>query len=148
MISVDQKYGSWLTRGARPMSETDFAALAQFGIKTVIDLEAGWFEWFHNRAYQEDEWGDRFKVDVYHLPLSDFTAPSEDQVKQFLSVVDSALQKGDVYAHCLHGQDRTGYMIAEYRIKVQGWAPEKAIDEMLRLGFHKFPYWFWINSLR
>lgn len=41
--------------------------------------------------------------------------------------------------HCNHGADRTGMTIALYRMAVQGWSREDAIEEMRRggYGFHE-----------
>lgn len=44
-----------------------------------------------------------------------------------------------VLVHCQHGSDRTGAVIAAYRISVQGWHYRRAIREMVLggFGFHK-----------
>jgi tyrosine-protein phosphatase SIW14 len=44
-----------------------------------------------------------------------------------------------ILVHCLHGADRTGVVIAAYRISVQGWPTDRAIYEMVNggFGFHK-----------
>jgi hypothetical protein len=41
-----------------------------------------------------------------------------------------------VFFHCRHGKDRTGTMAALYRIEVDGWTNEEAIEEMLAFGYH------------
>lgn len=43
-----------------------------------------------------------------------------------------------VLVHCQHGSDRTGAVIAMYRIVVQGWTREQALAEMQNggYGFH------------
>ena len=41
-----------------------------------------------------------------------------------------------IFLHCAHGEDRTGLLMGLYRVEVQGWTPEKAYLEMLKLGFH------------
>ena len=48
------------------------------------------------------------------------------------------------YVHCLHGQDRTGLIVACYRLK-NGWSKEQAEKEMLAHGFHKelLGLWNW-----
>jgi hypothetical protein len=48
-----------------------------------------------------------------------------------------------VLVHCHHGADRTGTMCALYRIAIQGWTKEDAIQEMVQggYGFHEM----WIN---
>ena len=42
--------------------------------------------------------------------------------------------------HCLHGSDRTGLVCATYRVLVQGWSKEDAIEEMVLgdFGFHAY----------
>jgi len=44
-----------------------------------------------------------------------------------------------VFVHCEHGADRTGIACAAYRIVVQGWSKQQAIDEMVNggYGFHR-----------
>jgi len=40
-----------------------------------------------------------------------------------------------VLVHCWHGSDRTGSVIAAYRIVFQGWTPAAALDELRFGGF-------------
>ena len=42
---------------------------------------------------------------------------------------------GPVLVHCLHGSDRTGTIVAMYRIVEQGWTREAAIAEMTGGGY-------------
>jgi protein tyrosine/serine phosphatase len=39
----------------------------------------------------------------------------------------------------MHGSDRTGMMVASYRMVVEGWPREKALAELPAFGFH--PMW-------
>lgn len=41
-----------------------------------------------------------------------------------------------IYVHCLHGQDRTGLVIAVFRRLGIGWTKQRAFAEALHLGFH------------
>jgi protein tyrosine/serine phosphatase len=43
--------------------------------------------------------------------------------------------------HCRHGADRTGAMVALYRVVVQGWTREQAVREMDDGGYHHS--WLW-----
>lgn len=43
--------------------------------------------------------------------------------------------------HCRHGADRTGTMIAAYRVVVQGWSKADALNEMQSGGFGFHPIW-------
>ena len=47
-------------------------------------------------------------------------------------------ERQPVFVHCQYGADRTGTMCAAYRIAVQGWTKEEAIEEMTQgdFGFH------------
>ncbi len=55
-------------------------------------------------------------------------------MRRFLVIVrDPARQP--VFVHCQRGADRTGTACAVYRICVEGWEKEDAIDEMVNGGF-------------
>ena len=64
--------------------------------------------------------------------------PKQEEVVQFLKIVTDPA-KQPVFVHCLHGADRTGTMVAVYRIIVEGWDKEKALEEMQKgpFGFHE-----------
>lgn len=49
-----------------------------------------------------------------------------------------------ILVHCLHGADRTGTVIAAYRISIEGWTTRKAIEEMVNGGFN-FHYRYYQN---
>jgi protein tyrosine/serine phosphatase len=36
--------------------------------------------------------------------------------------------------HCEHGHDRTGMIVALYRVCFDGWGPETAYQEMINMG--------------
>jgi protein tyrosine/serine phosphatase len=52
-----------------------------------------------------------------------------------LRAIQTAESNGPVLMHCKHGSDRTGLMAAMYRVVVQGWSKEDALNEMTRGGF-------------
>jgi protein tyrosine/serine phosphatase len=52
-----------------------------------------------------------------------------------LRTIQTAEAKGPVLMHCKHGSDRTGLIAAMYRVVVQGWSKEDALNEMTRGGF-------------
>lgn len=143
MLRVD----TVLWRGARPGTPEgpSWADMKQIGPHRILSLESGWFEATHDELYREDEDAQANGFTLHHVPLSDFWVPSQDALRIALSLMSDSVP---TYVHCLHGKDRTGYVCAAYRILKQGWTPDAAIAEMLRLGFHRFPYWFWIPSLR
>jgi protein tyrosine/serine phosphatase len=64
----------------------------------------------------------------------------DDLVVQALRImVDPANRP--LMVHCQHGADRTGALVALYRIVVQGWSKEKAVLEMNQGGYHHNALW-------
>jgi protein tyrosine/serine phosphatase len=66
--------------------------------------------------------------------------PEDEDVVKFLRIATTpALQP--VLVHCRHGSDRTGTMVAVYRIVVEGWTKAEASDEMIHGGYGFHPLW-------
>ena len=136
------RVSSELYRGSRPES---FSALHKAGFKTVINLQSGWHEALNDDQY-EDEVASAFGMTELNIPCSDFLPPT---MKQWRAVYDAIRRSpGKTYIHCLHGKDRTGFMCAMYRMRVEGWSFEDAKREMYDFGFHKVPYLYWVPFLR
>ena len=55
----------------------------------------------------------------------------------FFKIVDD-VEQGHVFVHCHRGADRTGAMVAFYRIARQGWAAEKAAKEARDIGMRSW----------
>ena len=73
------------------------------------------------------------KLDAVHIPMNAARISEKDAV-HFLKVVTDP-ERQPVFFHCRHGADRTGSMCAVYRVVVQGWTKEQAIDEMAQGGY-------------
>lgn len=58
---------------------------------------------------------------------------TEDQVTDALKIISN--RKGPILIHCWHGSDRTGVVIAAYRIVFNNWSKSQAIDEMVNGGY-------------
>lgn len=131
-------------RGPRPGSMDE---LSKLGIKQIINLEVGFFEFFHGESGQEEDQAKSAGIKYDHISISDLLAPNQKQIDLVLALMKNG---APTYVHCLHGQDRTGMICAAYRVKAQGWHIDTAISEMFSMGFHKFPYqWLgWVEELR
>ncbi len=142
--TVDQK----VVRGEHPICDEDLKQLQGLGVKTILNLEQGWFESFHRMKNWEFDHAERFAIWPLHLQMGDLFGPTEEDLEVAASVLaSSATEK--VYVHCLHGVDRTGMVVATYRVKHCGWDPDRAIAEMFERGFHKIPYSaIWLPRLR
>lgn len=55
--------------------------------------------------------------------------PDPNLVEKAINEITAAAGNGPVYVHCSHGQDRTGLVVALYRMRVQGYCRKKADDE-------------------
>ena len=69
--------------------------------------------------------------------------PGQDSLRQLALALKTLKRLSDdpktrpVYVHCKAGQNRTGFVIATYRMVYQGWTPEEAVREMRTYGFYR-----------
>ncbi|KAI5618944.1 dual specificity protein phosphatase 23, partial [Silurus asotus] len=74
------------------------------------------------------------ELTMHHIKIHDFCAPTFDQIKRFLSIVEEANSKAEgVAVHCLHGFGRTGTMLACYLVKSRKISGIDAINEIRRI---------------
>jgi len=116
-----------LYRCAQPTAD-GMRAAEKLGIKTVISLRA-----FHSDQGEVES----TKLKTERIYFKTWHPEDEDLVR-FLKIVSNT-NAAPFLVHCQHGSDRTGTMIAIYRIAVQGWTKEDAIKEMTEgdFGFHE-----------
>jgi protein tyrosine/serine phosphatase len=118
-----------LYRGAQP-DEHGLSELKKMGITTIIDLrgeDREKVEWERQRA---ESLGMRF----VHIPVSGWSAPTDQQVSEFLAVFRGDPQQ-KIFVHCLFGSDRTGVFVATYRMAFEQWPADLAMKEMYFFGF-------------
>ncbi len=123
-----------LYRSGQPTSE-GMEQLAAMGITTIINLRS-----FHS---DRDEIGST-GLAYEHIYMKAWH-PEEKEVVRFLQIVTDP-RRLPALVHCQHGSDRTGTMVALYRIVVEGWTKQQAIQEMVEgdYGFHEV----WVNLPR
>ena len=128
-----------LYRGAQP-TEEGFRQLKAMGVKTVIDFRS-----YHSTKTLVEAAG----MTALEIPLKadlGSVPPSEEELRTFFkAVLDPARQP--CYIHCAFGKDRTGTMAAVYRLEVDGWTPEEAMQEMEAFGYHNI-YRDLVNFIR
>ncbi|WP_395600445.1 dual specificity protein phosphatase family protein [Pseudomonas sp. B19125] len=74
--------------------------------------------------------------DIKQVQLTYRTNHVDDaDVLAALRTIQEAETHGSVLMHCKHGSDRTGLMAAMYRVVIQGWSKEDALNEMTLGGF-------------
>mgnify|MGYP003288551354 CR=1 FL=1 len=113
-------------RGGRP-DDADYAALAELGVKTIIDLT-------DNSKEYEQPAVERAGLRYVNIPMVDKSYPSMDQINAFLKVVDDP-ETGKFYVHCAGGRHRTGVVGAIYRFNYDKWNLDQVLAEMDQYEF-------------
>lgn len=118
-----------LYRGAQP-AQKGFAELKKLGVTTIVNLRTGW-----QGSTAERKEVETLEMRYVNIPVGGWSPPSNAQVAQFLFLLKNAGGQ-KIFVHCLYGDDRTGVMIATYRIAVEHWTADQAVQEMRSFGFH------------
>jgi protein tyrosine phosphatase (PTP) superfamily phosphohydrolase (DUF442 family) len=118
-----------LYRGAQPTAE-GMKQLEKLGIKTVVNLRS-----LHSDRDEIKDTGLTYE----HINMTTWNTEDKDVVRFLRIVTDSS--RTPVFVHCQHGADRTGTMCAIYRIIIQGWSKDEAIEEMTKGGFGFHSIW-------
>jgi|SRR6201993_718311 len=105
-------------------SRKDFILIDSIGIKTVINL----------RQRKTDNYKiEKTGLALVNVPMNAWTI-SYTNITAGMKAIKSA--KKPALVHCKHGADRTGCIVAIYRIINCGWTREEAIKEFRYGGFH------------
>jgi protein tyrosine/serine phosphatase len=116
-----------LYRGAQPRKGT-IKKLAEVGIKTVINLRGA-----DDRTKDEETEAKAAGLAYFSIPLPGLGRPSDDEIARILAIID-APENQPVFVHCKRGADRTGAVVAIYRITHDSWTVEQALAEANRHG--------------
>ena len=120
-------------RGGRAQ-EGGLEYLKQSGFKTIINLEN-----VDAVIRAEAAEARRLGLKQISIPMGYTVEPDNAMIDRLLSLLQDPANF-PIYLHCHHGRDRTGLVMALYRVEVQGWDAKKAYKEMYTLGFAIFWY--------
>lgn len=133
------KVSSQLYRSAQPSAE-GMKNLKESGIVTIVNLRS-----FHS---DRDEIGST-GLAYEHIYMKAWH-PERKEAVRFLQIVADP-KRTPMLVHCQHGADRTGTMVAVYRMAIEGWSKEDALEEMTKGGYGFHPVWQnlprWIREL-
>ena len=115
-------------RGGQPEAGA-WTRLAGLGVKTVVDLRRPIEHSVPEESLAVVAAGMRY----VNFPMNGFDTPTAEQLGTPLGLLD---EEQKVFVHCKQGRDRTGTVIAAYRISRQGWENQKALAEARTLGLH------------
>jgi protein tyrosine/serine phosphatase len=123
------KVSDTLYRGAQPTQE-GFENLKKLGIKTVINLRD---------HHSDEDLLQNVELRYISIPIDTWDIKTQTVVEFLRTACDP--NAAPVFVHCQHGADRTGTMVAAYRMVVQDWDASRAIMEMTHGGFGYHPLW-------
>ena len=123
-----------LYRSAQPSAE-GMRNAEKLGIKTVLSLRG---------LHSDEDLAQGTDLKLTRIKINTW-AMDEDNILEGLRIILQA--DGPVLVHCQHGADRTGTLMAAYRMVVQGWPRDAAIKEMLEGGYGYHAVWGNLVSL-
>jgi len=127
-----QKVDDHVYRGAQP-TDSGFKELAQLGIKTIVDLrDVG----EHSQA-DEEKIVTGLGMRYVSIPMHGLSTPKDDKVAAVEALFNDTTN-GPVFVHCKRGADRTGMVVAVYRISHDQWDNKKALSEAKSYGMSFF----------
>jgi protein tyrosine/serine phosphatase len=126
-------------RSEQPHSR-EMNILSEYGIKSILNLR---------QVRNDNREAKGTTLVLKHVPINTWRMSYDDLVKAMVFMQSA---EKPVLVHCLHGSDRTGAVIAAYRIVHNGWTKEEAIKELVEGGYGYHATWFpniieLINSL-
>jgi tyrosine-protein phosphatase SIW14 len=120
-----------LYRGGQP-ADAGWRSLAKLGVKTVIDLRLGSEHSISQEALAVEAAG----MIYISQPMAGLAAPTNEEILKILAMLDSN-EKWPIFIHCRRGADRTGTVIACYRIVHNQWASDEALREARTYGMSR-----------
>ncbi len=102
--------------------------LKEVGVRTVLNLR---YEQDQSRA--EEAAAKANGLQYFNVPMYGLARPTQAQISRALALLDDS-RNWPVLVHCERGSDRTGAVVACYRIEHSKWTAEKAIQEAMGYG--------------
>jgi len=127
-----------LYRGSRPETLQNVRHLKALGVKTILNLQSTY-------SNEELRWATSNGLARLSLNLCPVLPPSKENVEIALQILTTK-ELFPIFLHCRMGKDRTGFIVASYRIRVEGVPVEDAKEEMKRMGNHWHLSW-WRSKL-
>ena len=124
-------------RGGQPSAQ-GFRDLAAAGFKTILDLRED-----EERGKDEKKLVKALGMHYVNVPMKGMKKPEDKQVSKALKVLHEE-KSGPIFVHCKRGADRTGVVLACYRMEHDNWDHQQALGEARNLGMS----WYQIPLIR
>jgi tyrosine-protein phosphatase SIW14 len=121
-------------RGGQP-TENGLAELKKLGIKTIINLRTT-----GNDVEKEEIAAKKLGLNFINVPLNNWLKPKNSEVENVLKLINEATNQ-PLFLHCKRGSDRTGTIVAAYRIRFENWTDKQAVKEAKTFGFGWWQVW-------
>lgn len=121
-------------RGAQPRPG-GLRRLAETGVNTIVNLRGA-----GERTRSDEAEAAALGLRYFNLPLPTWGRPEDGLVSRVLEVIADPAN-GRVFIHCKDGVDRTGTVVALYRITAEGWTAEAATAEATSRGMRRSQVW-------
>lgn len=146
------KVNDGIYRGARLTSTQAVEYLKSINVKNIVNLQGGDLDSDIGVIIPWAEPGERADViarekatalslglGYLHTPLNSLEPITKNEDKEIDEVLNFMNEKNNqpVFIHCEHGADRTGLLVALYRVKYEGMDVEAARNEWIRSGHNK-----------
>ncbi len=152
LITNFSQVNEGIFRGARLTKMEAAEYLKSINIKNVINLQGGDLNSDIGIIIPWAEPGEKPEViaaeknailalglGFFHSPLNSLEPITKDEDKQIDEILAFMSDKKNqpVFIHCEHGADRTGLLVALYRVKYEGVNPLTARNEWVKNGHNK-----------
>ena len=122
-------------RGAQPTDAGIKLLKEKHGIKTIVYLRGKGDGANHERKLAAAE-----GIKFVNVPLHNWFRPKNSQIENAISEITKE-ENQPVFVHCARGADRTGTVIAVYRMKFDGFTGKEASKEAKKFGIGWWQIW-------
>lgn len=129
-----QQVSEKLYRSAQPRAG-GLSRLHELGITTIINLRGS-----NRQTRAEEKKAQALGLNYFNVELPRWGRPEDARVGRVLEII-AAPENGRVLVHCRDGVDRTGMIVAIYRMTHQGWSSNDALAEAERYGMRRIQFW-------
>jgi tyrosine-protein phosphatase SIW14 len=119
-----------LYRGGTP-SAVGLEELHALGVKVIVDLRSS-----GEGTDVESQQVHKLGMKYVNVPLGAWSAPTQAQLEQILPYLFRS-DTEPVFIHCRRGKDRTGTVLACYRIQHDNWNNRRALAEAESYGISR-----------
>ena len=129
-----QQVSEKLFRSGQPRNGA-LSRLRELGINTIINLRGR-----SAQTRSEETEARALGFNYYNVALPNWGRPQDGRVKRIMELI-AAPENGRVLVHCKDGVDRTGTIVAIYRMTHEGWTSNKALAEANGYGMRRTQFW-------